>query len=61
MKENDIVLAVHGMSVITAPLEMIIDMLASGGDVMIDLARNVYGPTVAPSLPRVPTPRRNQR
>ena len=37
------ILAVEGIPVATAPLEMITDMLATGNDIKLDVARNLYG------------------
>ena len=41
LKENDVLLAVFGMPVLTAPLEMVVDMFATGKEVVADFARNV--------------------
>ena len=43
VKENDVILAISEMPVVSAPLEMVVDMLAHGDDIVVDLAHNVYG------------------
>ena len=41
LRDNDVLLTVHGISVTAAPLTFIQELLASGEQVVVDVARNI--------------------
>jgi hypothetical protein len=50
VKEEDVVLAVDGMPVVAAPVELILDMIATADPLVIDVARKVKSMCAYPAV-----------